>query len=1034
MNITVFHKISKKNIIRHSHKITVALNSASGHKIKAKGSVTVQMYIDNVPYTTDFILTDGFKFDLLIGSDFSYKHKAKLDFTHNTLTINKRTICLKPKSEIGRHSLLISSSLQYIEPYSVAHIETSSKQALVGKCIISPLDSCPLFLDQPGLVSPSIVVNATSHQKYFLPVTNHTGVRHCIAKNATLGFMERINDVVYPEDYIFPNNIEHSIDNIDCDISSSPDKNVNIGSDLNDKQTRKLMELIGKYEQLFVDSDKYLTRTNLGQATLDTGDHPPIKQRPYKNPLALEAKLEEQINDMLEAGIISPSCSAWSSPVVMVPKRDSTYRVCIDYRKLNAIIRKDSYPLPRIDDLFSMLGKAKYFSCIDLKSGYYQIEIAPEDREKTAFCTRTQLLEFNVMPMGVAIAPLVFQRVMSRVLKGIEIKYAIAYLDDILVFSEDFDTHLAHIEEVFTRLKDAKLSINRKKCHFIKAEIEYLGHIISASGIRPNPEKVRAIQTLGPPTNVRGVRSMIGLVGYYRNFIPQFSAIARPLTHLTKKNVRFEWTDECQQSFEYLKQKLVSAPILAYPDLNKPYSLYTDASDYAIGGILTQDVEGGERVIQYVSHQLTPNRLHYAVIEKEAFALVYCITKLKQYLLGADVTCYTDHKPLKSLFTAEMKNTRIQRWAILIDEYQVKIKYKRGIHNVRADALSRIRIKPTPDELTHSRDILAVTNDHQEQVTTNPQLTTYPSITFRSDIDIVDLQRQDIFCKTIFNQLNGTEPNIDYVIKDNKLYHIAKIIRYETEPILQLVVPSPLHNFVINGYHSAILGGGHVGLEKTYQKIRSKYFWQNCYKDVVEYVNKCEVCQRRMLRKLQAELQDSEMPSGPLHSVGIDTVGPFVTSPNGNRYLVTVVDWYTSWVEAYPIPNKEANSIAQVLLEQYIPRYGCPVTLISDRGTEYVNQAIDMLSSKMKVNRKVTTAYHPSGNGKTERSHRFLNDIIAKSLQGRMHEEWEQVVPAALFAMRTSVNESTKFTPYFLMFGRDPILPLDTLLTPSRRY
>jgi len=1033
MDFRVYKQIGRKSIINYEQNVPILLNSASGHNIKAVGKVIVKMYINDIPYNTAFVLTTGFKFNILIGSDFIYKNKVKLDFANNTMLLNNKVVCLKPKNELSKFSLLHVTSNQRVEPYSVAYIQVRSNNVVNGTCLVSPLDNNSLFYEQPGVVSPSFVANSNEQGIYYIPVINDTGIRHTVYNKSALGILEIIDN----------NDTKHyNCDNI-CSVENTRNKDVehdnvkvtvNIGDDATALQKRKLTDMINNYDYLFITDDKHLTRTTITQAYLDTGDSMPIKQRPYRNPLALQAKLDSQIEEMLEAGIVSHSCSPWSSPVVMVPKKDGTYRCCIDYRKLNQVLRSDSFPLPRIDDLFATLGEARYFSCLDLKSGYWQVQIAPEDREKTAFCTRSQLLEFNVMPFGLSSAPSIFQRMISKLLKGIEGKYALAYLDDLLVFSPDFESHMKHIEDVFERLKNASLSLNKKKCHFIKEKIEYLGHVISHKGIQPNPEKVRAIQTLDPPTNVKGVRSFLGMAGYFRNFIPQFSALARGLTRLTRKHTRFEWCDDAQQSFDILKQKLVEAPILAYPDLNRPYSLYTDASDYAIGGILTQDFEEGERVIQYVSHQLTPNRLHYAVIEKEAYAVIYCITKLKQYLLGADVTVYTDHKPLKSLFTAEMKNTRIQRWAILIDEYQVKIKYRQGIHNGRADMLSRIRIKPTAEEIEESKEILAVEESTNDLVSEHKKMPCYNDISFNEDINIIDLQGEDKFCKQVIDENKSGTNAQDYVINDNILYHIAKLIRFETEPILQLVIPHVLQKVVIEGYHSAIIGGGHVGLEKTYQKIRSKYFWPNCYKDVAEYVFKCEVCHMRMMRKQHAEIRNSETPQAPLQCVGIDTVGPFVTSPNGNNYLVTMVDWYSSWPEAYPVPNKEAETIAKVILEQFIPRYGCPGKLISDRGTEYVNRAIDLLSTSMKIKRKVTTPYHPAGNGKTERSHRFLNDIIAKGLQGRMHDEWEHLVPAALFAMRTSVNDSTRYTPYMLMYGRDPILPLDTLLTPRRRY
>ena len=1109
MDFNVYKYIDTEHILNNWKNTNVILSSASGHGIDSYGLVTINMFIEGQPYAVDFILTRGFKFDILLGSDFIYKHKAVLDFSKNTMVINKKIICLRPKNELNQCCILKASSFQQIEPYSISYIEVRSKINFNGTCVISPLDNSTLFKDQPGLNAPSITVNSNKNNSYVIPIVNNTGMRYVVGNKSQVGFIEPIDsdDSIKPVDEITYKNIDSNIDKhmtsqielnianiitiksqltslhqkkhthsqdtirtvtaskLNLDNNSYGDTEVNglrsrssmtydvdslivsqdtldhtvtIGDGVTASEQQKLRELLDNHSYLFVDDNKSLTRTTIMQAKLNTGDHLPIKQRPYKNPLALQAQLDEQLEEMLEAGIISPSASPWASPVVVVPKKDGTLRVCIDFRQFNQVLVKDSFPLPRVEDLFATLGKAKFFSSLDLKSGYWQMELAPEDREKTAFCTRTQLLEFNVLPFGVASAPSLFQRMISLLLKGIEGKYAVAYLDDILIFSDSFETHLKHLDDVLRRLRKASLSLNRKKCHFVQPEISYLGHIISKDGIAPDPEKVRAIQTMEPPTTVKGIRSFLGTVGYYRNFQPNFSAIARPLTKLTKKNVHFSWSEEAQEAFEVLKQKLIEAPILAYPDVTRPYTLYTDASDYAIGGILTQDFDDGERVIQYVSHQLTPNRMHYPVIEKECFAIIYCLQKLKQYLLGADVTCYTDHKPLKSLFTAEMKNTRVQRWAILLDEYQVKIKYRQGIHNGRADMLSRLRIKPTPEELEEDKAILAIEQEPQKipvEVKVHEKLPHYADVTFDDDIQLPKLQQEDAHCKHITKQLKDKDDKTtnDYVIIDRLLYHIAKLIRFEPDPILQLVIPNVLKQVVLEAFHAAI-GGGHVGLEKTYQKIRSKYFWPNCYKDVVEYVQQCEVCQRRGLRKLRAELQDSEKPNGPMEYVGIDTVGPFVTSKNGNNYLVTMVDWYSSWVEAYPVVNKEAATIAKVIMERFIPQHGCPNVLISDRGTEYVNSAIDLLSTQMKIKRKVTTPYHPSGNGKTERCHRFLNDILAKGLQDRSHDEWEDLVPGALFAMRTCVNDSTKYTPYMLVYGRDPVMPLDTLLTPRRRY
>ena len=502
LNWNVFQSIPRKNIHFWKKKIT-PLNSASGHNIASLGKARIVMVIRGVQYIANFILVRNFKFDVLIGSDFIYKHKGKIDFESNTLIIKNRIIVLRNKRELPGCNLLETLGRQQIEPYSISHLKVQPRNRSYNKskgcCIITPLNTSILFENQPGLMSHSISVNK-DRGPYILPIINNTGHTFKVKDKLIVGFIEQFSDMdkarqmstqVYGDNskYLQTDSRNTTTNVYNLNTSSKVDHSYNIGLDISSKQSKSLITLLDKNNNLFVDNIKDLTQTNILQATFDTGGSPPIKQRPYKNPLARQHKLDEQINEMLEAGIVSPSSSPWSSPVVIVPKRDGTQRICIDYRKINQVLVKDSHPLPRIDDIFATLGNSKYFSTLDLKSGYHQISVAPKDREKTAFCTRTSLYEFNRLPFGLASGPGIFMRMMSRALHGILGKFAMAYLDDILIFSPSFESHLNHINEVFNRLKAANLCLNKKKCHFVKPEIEYLGHILSPNGIKPNPEK-----------------------------------------------------------------------------------------------------------------------------------------------------------------------------------------------------------------------------------------------------------------------------------------------------------------------------------------------------------------------------------------------------------------------------------------------------------------------------------------------------------------------------------------------------------------
>ena len=792
---------------------------------------------------------------------------------------------------------------------------------------------------------------------------------------------------------------------------------------------------------LFAYSDIDLGFTNKVKMRIDTQDHPPIRQKAYRTPFLERPKVEAQIQDMLNSNIIRPSTSPWSSPIVIVPKKDGTRRMCVDFRKLNNITStKNSYPLPDIQDILSCLKGAKVYSCIDLKSGYWQIKMAEEDRPKTAFICHKGLFEFNIMPFGLCSAPPIFQELMNLVLGDAINNFAFVYLDDIIVFSNSYEEHLEHLQIIFNRLRSANLRIKPSKCAFALEEVEFLGHRVSASGIKPDPNKVAVIKELQPPTNIKQVRSFMGMIGYYRRFISNFSNICAPLTALTRKHAKFLWTKQCDSSFQILKDILCTAPILAHPDFSKPYKLYTDASLFAVGGVLTQEFSEGERVIQYVSKQLSLGQQKWPTIEREAYAIVHSVNKLRQYLLGSKFTVITDHKPLRSLFTAEMKNARIQRWAIMLSEYGCDIQYQSGKTNIPADMLSRIPKSTIEDEvfvLDNSEPTFktAAKEDPQPNEDSPPLVLPDDELkaTLLQDDKFINFQRQDPSLHQYFTNLEeGVESN-NFVLQEGRLYHISSPVKKDKDEHLQLVLPRDIAAKVVRDFHSSPYGGGHLSVEKTYDKIRRRFFWPSMYKDLVQYIDACDLCQARRPKRPIAPLQDMPMPQWAFEMIAIDTCGPFPETHRGNKYLITVIDHLTCWPEAFSVPNKTAETVARVLLEEIIPRHSCPKYILSDRGTEFVNAVIGLITEKMGMVHLKTSPYHPQTNGKVERLHRMINDSLAKYTH-QQPLSWDLFVPSVMMSYRTSVHDTTKYSPFFLLYGRDPVLPFDTLLQPRRRY
>ena len=446
----------------------------------------------------------------------------------------------------------------------------------------------------------------------------------------------------------------------------------------------RVKEVILEFEDVFALSDGELGCTGVMKHRIDTGDHPPVKQYPRRTPFVQRKKIADMIADMEQKGIVKPSISSWASPVVLVPKRDKTTRFCIDYRRLNAITKKDVYPLPRIEDILDTIGRAQYFTKLDLAAGYWQIQMDSDSSEKTAFTTHCGLFEFNRMPFGLCNAPSTFQRLMQTVLAGLVWKSCFVYIDDILVCSRTLEEHIEHLGAVLQRLRDANLKLKMKKCYFLSGLIQFLGYIISREGISPDPEKTAKVSNYPVPTDVTKLRQFIGLASYYRRFIKNFAKISAPLHALTKKGVLFEWTTACQQAFDQLKHLLCTAPVLAYPQFGPGHQfvLETDASLAGLGVVLSQrDGKGLLHPVAYASRALHKHEQNYPITELETLGLVWAVKYFRAYLLGHHCTVLTDHAACMSLLHATHPSAKLARWAMIIQEMDLDIRHRSGKSN-----------------------------------------------------------------------------------------------------------------------------------------------------------------------------------------------------------------------------------------------------------------------------------------------------------------------------------------------------------------
>jgi hypothetical protein len=781
-----------------------------------------------------------------------------------------------------------------------------------------------------------------------------------------------------------------------------------------------------KYPQVFTE---HPGRTHLTKHVIELQPGTkPSNTQPYRLAPSKKAIVDQQIEEMLQANHIIPSRSPWAAPIVLSPKKDGSLRFCVDYRKLNASTIRTAYPMPRVDDTLDSLREAKYISTLDLRSGYWQVEIDPQSRSKTAFITHRGLYEFLVMPFGLSNAPATFQRLMDIVLAGIKWQSCLVYIDDIVVFSPTFEQHIKDLSAVFERLASAGLTLKASKCDFCRKELKYLGHIVTPNGIKPDPGLVDSVKYFPQPTKLKDIQSFLGLTGYYRRFIRNYAKLSEPLLRQIRSHQKskrstndIEWSDECEKAFEILKDALTQAPILRAPNFNEPFILEVDACDYGLGAVLTQEYDNKKFVVAYASRTQTAAERNYFPTEKEALAIYWATKHFRPYLEGTTIYIRSDCRALQWLLDTKDLSGRLARWAISLSAFNiVDIKYKPGKTNTNSDTLSRY---PLPN-------LSMLTTSNQQ-----PNLNLWDNCSLLNNIK--EEQHKDPDLQPIIKELSN--PNLPFHPNSHSPFLLINDILYKCRSPIKniserltglpylLVIPTSLQQELLSWAHDHPTAG-HGGREKTLYRLLNRVYWKNIRSDVNKYVQSCDSCQ-----KYKYPNQSSSSPlqmhivHEPWHTIGVDIMGPFPTTQRQKQYLLVVVDYFTRWVELFPLRTTTSNDIATILIDEIICRWGCPTHILSDNGPQFISELFTNICSSLGIRNKNTSNYHPQTN-MTERVNRNLKPMIAQYAQENPHS-WDKHLSKLALSIRTSVNETTGDTPAFLNFGRDPKLPLDLLLT-----
>lgn len=741
----------------------------------------------------------------------------------------------------------------------------------------------------------------------------------------------------------------------------------------------------------------------------------PVAQQPYKLSAVANDELKRQIDELLRLGFIRPSQSSWASPVLFVGKKDGSLRMCVDYRALNKITVRNRYPLPRVDELLERLASAKCVTKLDLKGGYNQMLVEESDIEKTAFTTRYGLYEFLVLSFGLCNAPSAFMQLMNTILKSLLDKCVIVFLDDILIYSDSEEQHEEDVRKVMQLLDEQKLYVNTKKCTFGVPEVEFLGHRVGGGKLTMCADKVQAIEEWPELKSVAEVQSFLGLTNYYRKFVYEYSKVAAPLHELTHTNHKFVWGDEQQKAFKELKHRITTAPVLCLPDHNKPWVVYADASGYAVGGVLCQEHDGYHHPVMFVSKKLSGCELNWPVHDKELYAIYYMFKTCKHLLQGRHVTVFTDHKALEWLMTQKHLSAKQYRWSTFMSDNEWRIIYKPGAYNRVADALSR---RPdhndgevAPDlEVRFGMPVCALHLETDNTIATVNALATTMTVGDELLHRVRTGYQDDDICKHIL-QVNGTP---DFRVVDGMIYKGTRLYIPDIKP-LQLELIAEYHN---------VKTVSHRGIDKTYDLLTRKFYWQHMYTCVKEYIQTCDVCQKSKYdnKHKAGELQQRAMPGRPFVEVTMDFVTKLPVTSEKYDTIMVVVDRFSKFAKFIPLQAQLSSNktftmkAAHAFMLHWRLLYGMPKYIISDRDPVFTSA---VWSQMMKVDGShllYSSSHHAETDGQTERTNRTMEEML-RCYVADDHHSWADYLPYAQYAYNNTPHASTGKAPHELVYG-----------------
>lgn len=778
------------------------------------------------------------------------------------------------------------------------------------------------------------------------------------------------------------------------------------------EQRHQLLSLLSVHRTTFSEKPG---RHKYFRAEIKVNACEPFHNKSYPIPAKYLEEAESYLKLMLDWNIVKHATSPFASPMLCVRKSDGSLRLCVDARALNAVTIKSRESVRPTEELLRLYQGVKYMTSIDLTHSYWQLPLEQDSQQYTGFLFRNQQYVFQVMPFGLCNAVALFTRCMNVTLGEECNSFARAYIDDLLITSETFEEHLEHINLVLSKLKAAGMTAKLRKSQFCREEVPFLGHIITSQGIRTAPDKLKAITQFPEPQTLKQLRAFLGIVGFYRNYSDQVAKIALPLFELLRKDTVWDWTRERQQAFEGLKQLFLTEHVIHHPQSGRDFIVYTDASSYALGVKLAQcDNEGVEKTVAMASRTLCKAEKNYTVTEKEMLCIVWALQKFRHLLLGEHIVLRTDHQALLSLRVGRIFSSRLTRWQLLIQEFNIEYKHIKGTQNVVADLLSRI-----PDNVPSRIDSERKLRDYSvanimECKVLDTQWSTHLT-------HIQEEQDRDDFCLKVRRKMEEAPPehpvfNSFCISNDGLLFQQGKI-RNRLEEEWKLVVPRQLRVQLITDTHGML---GHVGIAKTYEALRKKFYFHGMQKIVNQLVRTCDVCQRckRARENLVGEPQ-SIIPRKPLDLVSVDLYGPLPRSQSGVCYIFVMLDIFTKYTKLFPIVKANAQTLLKKV-KIFSSRVGPPKCLLSDKGSQFTGHLWQSETRKMGIVPTTTAVRTPQCNP-VEREMQTLGNMF-RALCSHTHQAWKMHLPLIEFVINNTVHESTTLTPFEALTGQPSVI------------